>query len=156
MDRPGFVETPGGRRATRNSSVFESSENEASVSPSPSLQRPKSTSRRRASAKIKIEEDDTPVKVTSNGKTTDTKPASRVVDGWEEGLDPKVDYSGHFEFGGSLGVLSMMIGFPMLMYYMWIGATYYNGKFLAPRRTRVMANFSRTWSIWSTPVLSHR
>ena len=36
-----------------------------------------------------------------------------------EGKDPRIDYSGHFEFGGSLGVSAMMIGFPALMYYMW-------------------------------------
>lgn len=52
-----------------------------------------------------------------------------VVEGWQPGLDPKIDYSGHKEFGGSLGVSAMMIGFPLLMYYMWIGATYYDGKF---------------------------
>lgn len=49
------------------------------------------------------------------------------MDGWEDGKDPKVDYSGHFEFGGSWGVSAVMIGFPLLMYYMWIGATYYDG-----------------------------
>jgi Delta24(24(1))-sterol reductase len=53
----------------------------------------------------------------------------RVVDGWLEGSDPRVDKSGKFEFGGSVGVTLMMIGFPLLMWYMWIGATYYNGKF---------------------------
>lgn len=53
----------------------------------------------------------------------------KVIEGWEVGKDPKVDYSGHFEFGGSLGVSTMMICFPLLMWYMWIGATYYDGKF---------------------------
>jgi Delta24(24(1))-sterol reductase len=42
-------------------------------------------------------------------------------------LDPKIDTSGHYEFGGPLGVSAIMIGFPILMYYMWIGATYYDG-----------------------------
>lgn len=51
-----------------------------------------------------------------------------IVDGWRPGLDPKIDYSGEFEFGGSIGTLAMMIFFPILMWYMWIGATYYNGK----------------------------
>jgi Delta24(24(1))-sterol reductase len=53
----------------------------------------------------------------------------KIVDGWAPGLDPKVDYSRHFDFGGSWGVTAMMIGFPLLMYYMWIGATFYDGKF---------------------------
>ena len=57
---------------------------------------------------------------------------SIAIDGWEKGKDPKVDYSGHFEFGGAWGVSAMMVGFPLLMYYMWIGATYYNGKFPRP------------------------
>ncbi|KAG6302005.1 hypothetical protein E4U09_004010 [Claviceps aff. purpurea] len=56
-----------------------------------------------------------------------------VIDGWIEGQDPKIDYSGEFEFGGSWGTLSMMLLFPVLMWYMWIGATYYDGKF--PSRT---------------------
>lgn len=53
--------------------------------------------------------------------------------GWLPGMDPKVDYSGHVEFGGSLGALGLMIGFPLLMYYMWIGATYYDGQLPWPR-----------------------
>ncbi|RQM08022.1 hypothetical protein DH86_00001347 [Scytalidium sp. 3C] len=61
-------------------------------------------------------------------KKTDEKPGT-VVDGWVAGKDPKIDYSGEFDFGGSWGVSAMMIGFPILMYYMWIGATYYDGKF---------------------------
>ncbi|KAF7506664.1 hypothetical protein GJ744_011493 [Endocarpon pusillum] len=55
--------------------------------------------------------------------------APRIIDGWKEGTGARVDSSGHFEFGGSWGVSAMMIGFPMLMYYMWIGATYYDGRF---------------------------
>ncbi|KAJ5092729.1 hypothetical protein N7456_008590 [Penicillium angulare] len=131
MDRPGFIETPG-RRGARNSSVFDGSENEQVID-SPVANRSKSATRRRTSAKVNSEEDEIPVKSGTNGKASTpkskSKSKSRIVDGWEEGLDPKVDYSGHYEFGGSLGVSAMMIGFPMLMYYMWIGATYYNGKF---------------------------
>lgn len=48
-------------------------------------------------------------------------------------LDPKVDHSPLFEFGGSWGVTAMMIGFPILMWYMWIGATYYGGRFPTPK-----------------------
>jgi delta24(24(1))-sterol reductase len=40
--------------------------------------------------------------------------------------------SDEFEFGGSLGAASLMIGFPLLMWYMWIGATYYDGQFPVP------------------------
>ncbi|KAG8168456.1 hypothetical protein KVR01_001205 [Diaporthe batatas] len=62
----------------------------------------------------------------ANGKVV---AEDKVVDGWKPGMDPKIDYSGTLEFGGSLGVSAMMIGFPLLMWYMWIGATYYDGKF---------------------------
>lgn len=75
----------------------------------------------------------------SNGHSKAKK--ERIIDGWVEGKDPKVDYSGHYEFGGSAGVLSMMIGFPLLMYYMWIGATYYDGKFPRPSEGQSMSEF---------------
>lgn len=55
-----------------------------------------------------------------------------IIGGWRPGMDPRVDYSGHFEFGGSLGCLALMTGFPLLMWYMWIGATYYDGKLPLP------------------------
>ncbi|KAG7136655.1 hypothetical protein HYQ45_005815 [Verticillium longisporum] len=51
-----------------------------------------------------------------------------IIDGWKVGTDPKIDFSGEFEFGGSFGTMALMIGFPLLMWYMWIGATYYDGK----------------------------
>ncbi|KAK2055101.1 ergosterol biosynthesis ERG4/ERG24 family protein [Colletotrichum caudatum] len=41
--------------------------------------------------------------------------------------------SDKFEFGGSLGTLALMIRFPLLMWYMWIGATYYDGRIPLPR-----------------------
>lgn len=37
----------------------------------------------------------------------------------------------------------MMIGFPLLMYYMWIGATYYNGKFPTPSDGESALDFAR-------------
>ncbi|QEU58451.1 Erg4 [Kluyveromyces lactis] len=32
-----------------------------------------------------------------------------------------------YEFGGIPGVIGMMVGFPALMYYMWLSAQFYNG-----------------------------
>ena len=58
----------------------------------------------------------------------------RILDGWMEGLDHKIDYSGKFEFGGSWGVSVIMVGFTVLMYYMWIGATYYDGRLPLPEK----------------------
>ena len=66
-----------------------------------------------------------------------------MVDGWAKGKDPKIDYSGHFEFGGSLGVSAIMIGFPLLMYYMWIGQTYYDGKAPRPLQDESWPDFFR-------------
>jgi delta24(24(1))-sterol reductase len=46
---------------------------------------------------------------------------------------PPTDEKGKSEFGGAFGMGAMMICFPALMYYMWIGAIFYDGKF--PSRT---------------------
>ncbi|KIW29313.1 uncharacterized protein PV07_05137 [Cladophialophora immunda] len=86
------------------------------------------------------------IKPTANGHITKTESqekvsAERLVDGWRPGMDPRVDASGHLEFGGSLGVTAMMVGFPLLMYYMWIGATYYDGKFPTPREGESLKEF---------------
>jgi len=43
-------------------------------------------------------------------------------------INPMLDQNPVFEFGGTWGVTALMIGFPLLMWYMWIGATYYDGK----------------------------
>ncbi|KAF8854750.1 Delta(24(24(1)))-sterol reductase like protein [Acephala macrosclerotiorum] len=67
----------------------------------------------------------------------------KVVDGWEVGKDPKIDYSSHFDFGGSWGVSAMIIGFPTLMYYMWIGATFYDGKFPTPAAGESFLDFMK-------------
>ncbi|KAL2862802.1 ergosterol biosynthesis ERG4/ERG24 [Aspergillus lucknowensis] len=56
--------------------------------------------------------------------------------------DPRVDDSGQLEFGGSLGCLALMIGFPALMYYMWIGATYYDGHLPLPRDGQTWLEFA--------------
>jgi delta24(24(1))-sterol reductase len=64
-----------------------------------------------------------------------------IIDGWMPGLDPKVDYSGHFEFGGSWGVSAIMVGFTLLMYYMWIGAIYYDGKLPLPEKGQSIPAF---------------
>jgi len=64
-----------------------------------------------------------------------------IVDGWRPGQDPKVDYSGEFEFGGSLGTLALMVFFPILMWYMWIGATYYDGGLPWPTKDQTLLEF---------------
>lgn len=51
--------------------------------------------------------------------------------------------SDEFEFGGSFGAASLMIGFPLLMWYMWIGATYYDGRFPTPAIDQSWGDFVR-------------
>ncbi|KAK2070029.1 hypothetical protein P8C59_004564 [Phyllachora maydis] len=55
--------------------------------------------------------------------------------------DRKKDASAEYEFGGPWGTGAMMIGFPLLMYYMWIGATYYDGKLPLPAQDQSMREF---------------
>jgi delta24(24(1))-sterol reductase len=50
--------------------------------------------------------------------------------------------SDEFEFGGSIGAASLMIGFPLLMWYMWVGATYYDGHFPAPESGQSWKEFT--------------
>ncbi|KAL9049360.1 MAG: hypothetical protein Q9162_007256 [Coniocarpon cinnabarinum] len=54
-----------------------------------------------------------------------------------------LDAQAHYEFGGAPGVSAMMIGFPLLMYYMWIGATYYDGHLPLPEGNQSMGEFIR-------------
>lgn len=77
----------------------------------------------------------------ANGHANGSAKKPRIIDGWAEGMDPKVDYSGQFEFGGDLGALALMTGFPLLMYYMWIGATYYDGKLPLPEKGQSFSEF---------------
>ena len=51
--------------------------------------------------------------------------------------------SDEFEFGGSLGTAALMLGFPLLMWYMWIGATYYDGQFPTPAPQESWPDFGR-------------
>ncbi|KAJ5682549.1 ERG4/ERG24 ergosterol biosynthesis protein [Penicillium macrosclerotiorum] len=74
-------------------------------------------------------------------KTNNGFAKEHITGGWRPGMDPRVDYSGHFEFGGSWGCLAVMIVFPLLMYYMWIGATYYEGKFPLPEADQSWVDF---------------
>lgn len=98
-----------------------------------------------------IVEVDTPAK--SNGASTEdghasssngsAKMSKSAKGGKQRSQDPRVDDSGEFEFGGTLGVSAMMIGFPLLMWYMWIGATYYDGKFPTPTAGQSVGDFMK-------------
>ncbi|KAI9670123.1 MAG: C-24(28) sterol reductase [Caeruleum heppii] len=148
---PGFVETPATRSSRpRRSHTPTSTSDDASSSavedaspsaPSGDTIRVDSTptaTRRKASTRRRKTD-----ATASNGTVPRIARGKKVVDGWEEGKDPRVDYSGHFEFGGSVGVTVMMIGFPLLMYYMWLGATYYDGHLPLPAKGQTVGDFGR-------------
>ena len=43
-----------------------------------------------------------------------------------------------WEFGGPWGVTAMMVGFPMLMYYLWICLWFYDGRLVVPTSVEVI------------------
>ena len=49
----------------------------------------------------------------------------------------------HLEFGGDAGVSAIMIAFPLLMYYMWVGAARYDGNFPVPEDGQRIGQFLR-------------
>lgn len=125
----GFVETPSRRRSTRRRTAGE----DRAESPSPTFAKDPLVSSSGAEVDGRAN-GHANGSAHANGKATITAQSGetkkqRIIDGWLEGADPKIDYSPHFDFGGTPGVMMMMIGFPALMWYMWIGATYYDGMF---------------------------
>ncbi len=73
-----------------------------------------------------------------------------------------------YEFGGVPGVIGMVIGFPLLMYYMWISAQFYNGAPALPAKGESFGDFvnhlyqlflehgvpsCRAWRIFGTFVI---
>ncbi|KAF2230329.1 c-24(28) sterol reductase [Viridothelium virens] len=140
-EHPDFVETPGRKpRSTRKSVLPDSTPDLPSTNQLTSLE-----------SKPQLNGFSTGSDAHQNGTANGTRRKSlqeeettkRIVDGWREGADPKVDYSGHFEFGGSAGVTAMMIGFPLLMWYMWVGATYYDGHFPTRSQGQSYSEFVR-------------
>lgn len=86
--------------------------------------------------------------VIGNGNGHVAPKEEKLVDGWKSGMDHKVDNSGFFEFGGSFGALALMIGFPLLMWYMWIGASFYDGKLPLPEEGQSLGDFGKhLWDI---------
>lgn len=143
------METPGPRRTSRRKSQYPEGEGDDSSSQADSsIGRAASTrtSKRSASSSEKAatngHTNNGATKASSNGDLKKTNGAhKKIIDGWEVGTDPKVDRSGHVDFGGSFGVSAMMLGFPLLMYYMWIGATFYDGKFPTPAEGQSTVDF---------------
>lgn len=47
-------------------------------------------------------------------------------------IDAKLDSHTSWEFGGPWGVTAMMLGFPVMMYYLWVCLWHYHGAFARP------------------------
>ncbi|RYN16431.1 Delta(24(24(1)))-sterol reductase [Alternaria tenuissima] len=60
----------------------------------------------------------------------------------QQSLSP-TDASTAREFGGPLGMLAMMLGFPLLMYFMWAGAVFYDGQIPRPAQNESFAAFAQ-------------
>jgi delta24(24(1))-sterol reductase len=75
---------------------------------------------------------------TSTELITVSSPCSKQTEEIPKYTDGESD---EFEFGGSCGAASLMIGFPLLMWYMWIGATYYDGQFPTPETDQAWRDF---------------
>lgn len=101
MDRkslpPGYVETPGTQRRSRKSEVT----SEQSQSDDDNVANGNGNGIKPANGAL---------------KSSKSKAKGQIVDGWLVGGDPRIDADPHFDFGGSLGVTAMMIGFPALMW----------------------------------------
>ncbi|OAL45862.1 ERG4/ERG24 ergosterol biosynthesis protein [Pyrenochaeta sp. DS3sAY3a] len=65
--------------------------------------------------------------------------------------------SGEHEFGGPLGMLAMMVGFPLLMYFMWIGAIFYDGQIPKPAKDESFVDFlEQMWFLVKTEAYPTR
>ncbi|KAK4203266.1 putative delta(24(24(1)))-sterol reductase [Triangularia verruculosa] len=157
----GMVETPARRNIRRKknqSSITESDAESTSTSETTAIMAAGKSVRQRGVAKFTEQVDEVPTAPTtpesdSSKPLIDTKAKTKtngaakkdekIIDGWKPGMDPKVDLSGEYEFGGPWFVSVMMIGFPLLMWYMWIGAEYYDGKLPLPEPGQSWSDFGK-------------
>lgn len=116
-EHPGYVETPTRRSKARKSTARD----ESSDVSSDTIRKKYDT---KAAGKVKNANGSANLDGSANGHTRVPK----------KGKDHRIDYTGHFEFGGSWGVTAMIIIFPLLMWYMWVGATYYDGHLPLPKQ----------------------
>ncbi|KAH8726900.1 ergosterol biosynthesis ERG4/ERG24 family-domain-containing protein [Phaeosphaeriaceae sp. PMI808] len=165
--RPGFVETPG-RRKSQRKSLASDADSSYEITPEPEVG-------------VKTEEiEDEHVNGHTNGNGNghangltnghtngngnghanghtnghaDSKAEAKAFD-WKYEAEknfPAKDEGGKSEFGGALGMSAMMICFPALMYYMWIGSIFYDGKFPTPAEGQDWQQFfAHMWHLVKT------
>lgn len=79
----------------------------------------------------------------SNGHVNGSIKVASERDNSTRAKDHKYDPDQDIEFGGQLGVSAIMLGFPILMWYMWLGATYYDGHFPYRAPGETFSDFGR-------------
>lgn len=146
---PGFVETPGRRRSQRRKSIVSDDEDPF-----------KSIAHDNITVKTEPTEDghmnghsDLNGHTNGNANGYANGHSNGYVNGHTKEANPddfkaeaeksfsKWDTTGEVDFGGAWGMSAMMIGFPALMYYMWIGTTFYHGKIPKPTE-------GQSWQSW--------
>lgn len=61
----------------------------------------------------------------------------------KKAVNYKVDDSGEYEFAGPWGVFIVMVGFPIMMYYFWVGQVYYDSHFPWPKADESWEDFGK-------------
>jgi delta24(24(1))-sterol reductase len=144
--KPGFVATPGRKKYTRKSIIpsLDGTDEYDSTTPEP-LSENDGNGNGYATGYANGHVDDTNGYAKGAALKAElgaTIKAEKAEKAHIKELDnPAIDTSNKTEFGGSFGVGAMMIGFPALMYYMWIGAFFYDGKFPTPAQGQSYGDF---------------
>ncbi|KAF7370547.1 hypothetical protein MSAN_00686900 [Mycena sanguinolenta] len=69
-----------------------------------------------------------------------------ITDAGKE-IDRRLDQYQEYEFGGPWGVTGIMLGFPVLMYYLWICLWFYDGQLVYPKSQADVNPFmARMWA----------
>ncbi|KAF8735387.1 hypothetical protein AX14_002140 [Amanita brunnescens Koide BX004] len=61
-----------------------------------------------------------------------SEPSKVIITEEGKASDQRLDTHETYEFGGPWGVVAIMTGFPILMYYLWICLWFYDGKLVSP------------------------
>ncbi|KAF3004183.1 C-24(28) sterol reductase [Curvularia kusanoi] len=152
-ENPGFVETPGRRRSQRRKSISaEDAETTGFIKRSDVVSSPEKP------LNGSLANGNGHANGYTNGHANGSANGHPKTEATSSGLEveaaknfPPKDKGGLHEFGGALGMSAMMIGFPALMYYMWIGATFYDGKFPKPSGSQSYSDFfEHMWNLVKT------
>ncbi|KAF8967619.1 ergosterol biosynthesis ERG4/ERG24 [Flammula alnicola] len=78
--------------------------------------------------------------------TTNGSASKVVVTEVGREVDKRLDSHQNYEFGGPWGVVAIMTGFPILMYYLWICLWFYDGALVYPTSVEDIQPF--LWRMW--------